>query len=92
MTATAVSMTVDQARAAMERVTRHAGYGDGTLLSTEQDLFAACNTLISQAQALMLLNARLDELESELKSLGNTHAAACDELHEAKATLRGLYP
>lgn len=88
-----VSMTVDQAREAIARIQRHVSYSpeDG-MLSAEQDLFAACNTLISQAQALSLLNSHIDTLERELTELGNMHRAACDELEEAKAVLRGLYP
>lgn len=87
------SFTVDQAREAMARVARHVSYApEEGHTQAERDLLAACNTLISQAQALMLLNAQLDTLERELTELGNTHRAACDELAEVKAILRGLYP
>lgn len=88
-----VSLTPDQAREAMARIERLVSYApEEGRTETEQQLWAACNTLISQAQALMLLNAQVDALERELTELGNTHRAACDELAEVKAILRGLYP
>ncbi len=85
-----VSMTPDQAREVMARVTRHASYDDGSLTQTEKDLFAACNTLISQAQALVLLNGQLDTLERECVGLHNSVRAMDDELAQVKADLRYL--
>lgn len=90
MTTPPVSLTIDQAREAMARIERFRTYGEGG--PTEDQLYAACNTLISQAQAIMLLTGQIDALERELTELGNMHRAACDELAEVKAILRGLYP
>ena len=53
---------------------------------------ALAQAYIDHTQALALLNSQIDTLERELTELGNLHRAACDELAETKAILRGLYP
>lgn len=47
---------------------------------------------VDQAQVIVNLSAKIDEVESELAGMGNSFSAACDELAEVKAILRGLYP
>lgn len=91
MTAPPVSLTVDQAREAMARIERLVSYApEEGRTSTEQTLWAACNTIISQAQALSLLNTTLDDLEKEIATMRNMMKAVEDELGEARADLRAL--
>lgn len=47
---------------------------------------------LDKCQALDTINPQLEVLERELTELGNLHRAACDELEECRAVLRGLYP
>ncbi len=86
-----VTLTPAQCHEIMARIQRHVSYSpDDGMLSAEQDLWAACNTIISQVQSITILNKLLDDLEQEITTMRNQMTAVEDDLAETKRHLREL--